>query len=334
MKKKKILLVYHYYSSFVRHDFEILNEAFNVTRYYFRSNNNPLRMLKELIKFFIYLIVKIHKFDAVFCWFSDYHSFLPILFAKIFGKKSFLVLGGYDVTYIPELNYGAFNNPLRAFCAGFSMKNATLNLPVAERLKIEILRRFPQIRIEVVPTGYSPEFFIPNENIDKENIILTCGKIDSYKRFIIKGIDLFCATAKLLPQYTFVILDITPEMQKLINPIPKNLKLFEMLSQKKVVEFYRKAKVYAQLSLREGFPNSVCEAMLCECVPVGTDAGAMKEIIGDAGFLLKSREVLEIVEMIEKAINSPVSLGKKARKRIMENFTMERRKEKLYKIIS
>ncbi|OQX70519.1 MAG: hypothetical protein B6D62_04670 [Candidatus Cloacimonas sp. 4484_275] len=223
-------------------------------------------------------------------------------------------MGGYDVTYIPELNYGSFNSPLRSLATGFSIKNASLNLPVAERLKAEILQRFPRIKTEVVPTGYSPDYFVPDKNIKKENIVLTCGKIDSYKRFVIKGIDL-------------------PEMQKLIEPLPKNLKLLEMIPQKEVIKFYQKAKVYAQFSLREGFPNSVCEAMLCECIPVGTDVGAMKEIIGNNGFLLKSRDISEIVQTIEKAINAPLSLGKKAREQIKKKFTVEQRKEKLYQLL-
>ena len=335
MKKsrKKLLLVYHFYSSFVRKDYEILSEKYEVKKYYFRNSKNLPAMLGNFIKFFLFLLLNIFRFDYIFCWFADYHSFLPVLFAKIFGKKSFLVLGGYDVTYIPELNYGSFNSPLRSLATGFSIKNASLNLPVAERLKAEILQRFPRIKTEVVPTGYSPDYFVPDKNIKKENIVLTCGKIDSYKRFVIKGIDLFWKAAELLPQYTFVILDITPEMQKLIEPLPKNLKLLEMIPQKEVIKFYQKAKVYAQFSLREGFPNSVCEAMLCECIPVGTDVGAMKEIIGNNGFLLKSRDISEIVQTIEKAINAPLSLGKKAREQIKKKFTVEQRKEKLYQLL-
>jgi glycosyltransferase involved in cell wall biosynthesis len=85
-----------------------------------------------------------------------------------------------------------------------------------------------------------------------------------------------------------------------------------------------------QLSTSEGFPNSLAEAMLCGCVPIGSAVGDIPNIIGDAGFILERKNTLKLTSIIKSldSINFDF-LRKKARERVSSNFTYERRKEKL-----
>ena len=110
--------------------------------------------------------------------------------------------------------------------------------------------------------------------------------------------------------------------------------ILEKMRQNKLVEYYQKAKVYAQFSMREGLPNAVCESMLCKCIPVGFNNGGIPLAIGDCGFVLEERNVDRAVKLIEKAINSPENLGEKARERIIEKFPLENRKIKLNNYLS
>lgn len=48
----------------------------------------------------------------------------------------------------------------------------------------------------------------------------------------------------------------------------------------------------------EGFGLVAVEAMACERIVVGTDSGGVKEVIGDAGFLVKSRDAQLLSDMI------------------------------------
>ena len=65
-----------------------------------------------------------------------------------------------------------------------------------------------------------------------------------------------------------------------------------------LLDYYRKASVYVQPSLHEGFGLSVAEAMLAGCVPVTTGAGALPEVTGKCGVRLSSPDPAEIAQAI------------------------------------
>lgn len=78
--------------------------------------------------------------------------------------------------------------------------------------------------------------------------------------------------------------------------------------------------------MREGLPTAVCEAMLCECVPVGTNRYGIPIAIGDTGFYTEYGDVELTAEAIKKALDSnngkrpekesKLGLIKKVRKKI------------------
>jgi len=333
LEPKKALLIYTSFSSFVKTDFEILSKRYNIKKYQFENSKNLLKMIFEQIKLKVFLFWNIWKYDFIYCWFADYHSFLPILLGKVFGKKTFLILGGYDVTYIPEFKYGSFSNPIRSFSAKYSIKNATLNLSVSDNIERDALERVPKANIQTVYTGYSKDKFFLN-NFDKEKVVLTVGSGGTLQRIRIKGLDFFIEVAQKIPNCKFVIIGINQNALRYLEKIPNNVTIIGKIKQKKLIEYYQKAKVYAQFSLREGLPNAICESMLCECIPVGTDNGGIPIAIGKAGFIIKDRDVDVAVESINKALKANEDLGKKARKQIIEKFSLEKREKLIFDIIT
>ena len=329
----KILFVYTAFSSFVKTDYEILLEDHDLVKHQYIQGKSVFQHFGNQIKIFFFLVKNILSADSVFVWFADYHSFLPVLFAKIFGRKAFLVLGGYDVTYIPKYNYGSFNNPVRAVCAKYSIKNATLNLCVSDNIKTDALRLVSDANATVLYTGYSPDkfYFTPEEK--RDGIISVCGA-NTLQRIYIKGVDLLLETAELLPEENFYIVAVNEDILEKNFNVPSNVKVINEMPQAELIDLFRQTSVYAQLSIREGLPNSVCEAMLCGCVPVGVDAGGIPIAIGDAGFISSKRDAAEISGLIERALKADNVLRTKARQRIIDNFTLAKRVTKLKKIIN
>ena len=104
-------------------------------------------------------------------------------------------------------------------------------------------------------------------------------------------------------------------------------------SDKELLDWYQRAKVYVQASAHEGFGITVGEAMLCKCIPVVTDRFSLPEVVGDTGFYVPYEDVKATAEMIKKALEAPEEKGKMARERIIKLFTIEKREKKLEKSI-
>jgi len=330
-KKNKILFIYPNFSSFVRADYEILSEKYNVIKYQYVHKKKVTTHLLNQIKLKFWLLRNIIGAKAIFIWFADYHSFLPILFAKIFNKKSFLVLGGYDVTYIPSLDYGSLNNPIRAFCAKQSLKNATANLAVSKYVKNQALEIVPTANVELIYNGINLTNFKSGVGIRK-NKILTVGIIDSIRRIKLKGIDVFVKIASAMPEYEFIIVGITERMQKELGEIPKNLIMVNQVKPDKLFSYYNESKVYCQFSIVESFCLALAEAMACGCTGVITNAGALPEVIGESGFIVSAESIIEIREKIEEAIVLSEKGNYESVKMIKDNFNIDFRKEKLFEV--
>jgi glycosyltransferase involved in cell wall biosynthesis len=85
----------------------------------------------------------------------------------------------------------------------------------------------------------------------------------------------------------------------------------------------------AALSSRtESFPNVIAEYMLASLPVVSTDVADIPEIIGDAGFVVPpgNPEALcdALVAVINMSTEEKIILGNKARKRILENYSINK----------
>lgn len=354
--RKKILFVKNLYQNpkFITNDLEILSKEYSVKLLNFKSRKNAL-ILFSMIHQFFYLLFNLWRYDLVYIWFADYLSFYPVLFAKIFSKKSIICAGGYEATYIPEINMGVFTNAsisksVRAFCVRYSLKNCTYILPVDETLidhtnnyiysdipgkvplKDGIKQFIPGIKdkFKTMYLGYDSELFKKPGNINKERSIVSAGLIVNDDEFRRKGFDLLIEAAKQMPDVKFVLIGFNEEyLAKYRKTVSSNVELFGIVPYSKLIEEYSKAKVYAQFSMFEGMPSSICEAMLCECIPVGSDVNGIPKIIGNCGFVTGKKTVNNAVSSMMDAVNSDESLGRKAREHIMKLFPLSKRENEL-----
>lgn len=322
--KRSVALVYYSFSSFVRQDYEILSNHFDVRRVRYSSLKDVVSILEAVL-----------RSDVTFSWFAGGHAFLAVLFSKIFGKKSVVVVGGYDVAYVPQMDYGLFTEGWhKKAMTKFALRHADRVLVVDPSLKDDAKRNagISGENIEYLPTGYDHLKF--KSCGEKEDIAMTVCVADSWSRIKIKGVDTFVKAAMRMPDIKFLVVGLRGESLDMIQKIaPSNIELIGPVSQEELISYYQKAKVYCQLSMREGLPNALCEAMLCECTPVGTECCGITSAIGDCGFYVPYGEADATAEAIRKALSSP-DVGKRARKRIIGLFALSRRENGLEQILN
>ncbi len=326
--------------SFVQRDIEILSSLDCRLRL---IQTKPSKhwvgfLLGRIIELFMCLWF-VAKSKRVISWFNDYHSFFLILLAKLFSVKSLILVGGYDAISNSKIRYGLFLKPnLRQILARWSYrhcsniwvvhKSLAVGCPYANKqphINSGIKYFLPHLKTPIVevPTGYDSNFWKPSGN-PKESIVLTIGIIEDKRTYQLKGIDVFISLAKRLKEFRFIVVGINQHLvHSLKTPKPKNLEYHPRCSEKTLREYYQKSKFYFQGSSNEGLPNVLCEAMLCECIPIARGVFGMPDIIGSTGYLFNDSAPLEkTVEFIHSA---NMNLGSDARKRIIKQYPISKR---------
>ena len=319
----KILFTASLDTSFIREDLVILRKHFDVDHLVTRGFIAPFRMLARVL-----------AADVTFTWFASTYAFFVVFFAKLMRKRSIIVVGGVDASKEPEIQYGIWLSPWRALLVGWAMRHAHRLLVVDPFFRGEIIRlaRYDGGNIECVPTGYDAGFWQPGG--PKEPFVLTVAACHDELRMKKKGVDLILEAARRLPAQKFLIIGIAPHLVEMVRSrAPLNVDIIPFTERSRLLEYYRRAKVYCQPSYTEGLPNSLCEAMLCGCIPVGTEVGGIPTAVDGIGFLVPYGDVDRLVNGIRKGLEAPQSVGMAARERIRREFTIERRESALVRVL-
>jgi glycosyltransferase involved in cell wall biosynthesis len=304
---------------FIQTDIAILKKSCDVTV-----------VLRSGILALLHFLVLIPRHSQTFTWFASTYSAAVVFLAALFKKRSVVVLGGVDVAKIPELRYGIWNSWWRSILVRYTLRHADHVLAVDESLKSDAIALVPYDggNISVLPTGYDDTVWKPGA--PKEDFVLTVANCTDVTRAKIKGIDFLTGIARNLPDLQFVLIGVHDVVQRHFS-FPENVTAIGFIDQAALLGFYQRAKVYLQPSLREGLPNTLCEAMLCECYPVGTTAGGIPSVIGSTGSVIQFGDIDAAKKEIQKAMRSEAQTG--ARIRIQQRFSLQSRERALLELI-
>lgn len=274
-------------STFVKNDVAILSKEFELDIIN-ADMGKGASAVTRLLKLHWKILSSVSLSDGLFFWFADYYTLLPTLYAKLLKKPVFVVAGGFDVTYLPELGVGARARLGRWLTVKNTFKQATRIFPVSMDTQKDLDSAVPDhAPSTMIYNTVDTSTYSFRNDLREENRVLTVSQADSVAELKRKGIDRFIEISRVMPEYLFVLaglrgqaLEAAQELAKgieHIQVIPGRVPLDELL-----VEFWR-AKVYAQFSLEERFGVSVAEAMSCGCIPIITPVNALHEVVGDVG---------------------------------------------------
>jgi glycosyltransferase involved in cell wall biosynthesis len=349
---KKILYIKHFDSTFILNDQKILETLYNVKPYLIYPKSTGLHFIWGILDLVRFILWNVWGAAAMMTWFGDYHAAVIVFFGKLLNKKVVIFAGGQEAICYPELKKGVYYKKYRGMIVKYALRNADLIIPNHKSLiyhenyyydpegkKDGIKYYIPDIktRIEVIPNGFDTSKFFRDVSIPRNpRLIMTVGNMHSIYDFLNKGFDLFVKIAERNPDLEFVLIGINRKFfpwveEKYHISRIQNLQLICFSPYEVLFEYYNKAKVFVQASITEGMPNTLSEAMLCECIPVGSNVNGIPDAIGDTGVIVQMRDAEELEKAIRKALN--LNSGYNARLFVMKNFTFEVREKKLIQIL-
>ncbi len=315
-------------------DLDLLKEHYEVGEWFARSRRiDPVRLWRA-----------VRSHDLVYGWFASWHTFLPLLFARIQGKPSVLVTGGYDVANLPEIGYGLQRGGMAKLVSRATLRLSTRLVANSRfsRLEAETNAGISSERVTVIYHGIPARFGeqaghdMDNaiSSLPRERMALTVGNV-TRPNLSRKGLEPFVRAAALLPDVAFVLAgkwwdDSIDYLKSIASP---NVEFTGRVEDRTLLDYYRRASVYVQVSKHEGFGMSLAEAMLAGCIPVVVKQGALPEVAGDCGVYAATPAAEDVAESIRAALRMGEDARQHIRARIANEFSLERRREGLKTVL-
>jgi glycosyltransferase involved in cell wall biosynthesis len=291
-------------SSFVQNDISILKRKHKlkiIDTNVGRGGSAAIALLKLEFK----ILFSLFGSDALFFWFADYYSFIPAVVARLLRKRVYVIAGGFDVTYIPEVKSGARVRPFRWFLVRNTHRFATHVFPVSN---------YAQTLLDTNSKHHAPSTVIynavnisrfPYSDAPREKRALTVTQLDIVLDYLLKGIDVFIKTARAMPDIEFDLLGIRGEALEFARSESKdliNLTIIEgPVSYETLLKYYQTSSAYCQLSMDETFGVATAEAMSCGCIPIVSDVPSLEEVTGGREYIVDRKNIDSISEAIRKS---------------------------------
>jgi len=298
------------------YDFEILQSTFPTVLFNFTYHPlTPLRLWRQ-----------IRQHDLIYIWFAGLPGVLSVLFGRRLGKKTALVTGGYDIAKVPEIGYGLRLNPIMRRLAAYTLRRADLVLPISHYSEKELLEFVTPQRREVIPCCCKTQ--APAQIGERKNQVITIGLMQKSSSAR-KGHWEFIEVARRRPEVSFILVGKAADSTgaALKAKAPANVQFVGFLSGQDYARTLAESKVYLQLSRHEGFGVAVMEAMQQGCTPVVSRAGALPEVVGEAGIVVDSTVPEVVAEAVDRALQG--TFPNMAAVTRAEEFSCERRAAKL-----
>ncbi len=335
-RRPRVLFVHNKLTPFVRIDRDLLRARYGVDELAIAGRWAAPWALWRAVR----------RCDVVFCWFASAHSLLPALVGRLLGRPVVVVVGGYDTANMPRIGYGHQRGGLKKYVTRATMRLATRLITNSCFTRDEAVREAgaPREKITVVYHGITPSApFLPLSRgqgegetpaLPERDMALTVGNVDRGNLWR-KGLLPFVQAAARLPDLRFVLAGawLDDAIDELRRVAPPNVTFTGEISDAALDAAFRQATVYVQASAHEGFGVALAEAMSAGCVPVVTRAGALPEVVGDAGIYAASTAPDAVAEAITQALAARATLSDAARTRIAARFTLEGRAAGLATVI-
>lgn len=289
------------------------------------------------------------RFDIV----QFYGASLPLLISlpllKILKKKIVAKLSGAK----PGMEAGSFEGfILKPFLSRvFSLVDNFIIM--SDELKHRLLvENYPETKVVKIPNGVDIKLFSPFDTEKREKLRkdfeISDKKVFVYAGRLVdgKGLDLLLEAVKLImdkDKTVYLLLlgegPIKTRLEDKASSLGISDNVYFRGNVDNVYEYLNMSDIFVFPSFSEGMPNSLLEAMACGLPVIASRIGGVVDVVedGKSGILFEPGDVSGLASAMVRLLRDEElrqRLGTEARKRIVDNFSIDRVADeyiKLYK---
>ncbi|MDP4219752.1 MAG: glycosyltransferase family 4 protein [Bacteroidota bacterium] len=322
-------------SSFVKNDIAILEREHTI-KLVDAKIGRGIGAAFDLLSVQFRILGSLFGSDILFMWFADYYTLIPTIIARLLRKKVYVVAGGFDVTYTPEVKSGARVKPLRWFLVRNTHRFATHVFPVSN---------YAQHLLDTNSKHHAPSTVIynavdiarfPFSDAPRQHRALTVTQLITELEYILKGMDVFLGAARIMPDVEFDLIGIRgPALEHARKEASdlKNVTILEgPVEYQTLLRYYQTASAYCQLSIDETFGVATAESMSCGCIPVVSDIPSLAEVTGGRKYIINRKDPQQIADAIRRSFDADLSERRECSDHVRK-FDIENRAQKLLSLV-
>lgn len=293
------------------------------------------------IQISIQLIRTLRRADT-YLFFLGEDQILPILIAKLFGKKVILVLGGSledeaiirkdplykPLIYIKEINRYISSNIILyspMLISTWKLKKYKNKICIAHHhyLNFDKFRILTPLSKRTCVVGYIGRFSEEKGILNFVKAILDILKKRNDINFFIGGDG-----------------QLRGEIEKYLNEhvLNEKVNLTGWISHDNLPQYFNELKLVVLPSFTEGLPNIMLEAMACGTPVLATPMGAIPDFIkdGETGFIMENNSPECIAQNVIRALNHPnlEQIANNGWSLVEKEFTFEKVVERYREILN
>jgi len=213
----------------------------------------------------------------------------------------------------------------KIICVSEHDRELALRWKVATPEQLIVIRNGvdPRKFLNISGKGIRKELGISNEEV----IVSFVGRLSPPKK-----VDLFVDVVAAVKNCRAVIVgdgELKNVVSRKIDQLGLSKRVFLMGERTEIPEILAASDIFVLPSQWEGLPYTIIEAMMSGLPVVATKVGGIPELVEDGvtGFLVSPNNVDLLISAIRKLVEAPLlrmKMGKAARTKALENFTLER----------
>lgn len=283
--------------------------------------------------------------DAIYAWWWTW-AFIPLM-KKRFKGIPVVICGVFDYSTPPRGQRMCYlDRPWwQQVILRLALRQADANIFISEFEFRQITELFPVNNPKLIPCAVDTESYRPAEKEERGRFLFNVAWSGGYNlerkclREIISG---FAYAAKRVPDLTLVMAGKQGEFHHLLvetaqkEGVADLVQFLGPISHEKKIHLMQTCMAYVQPTLFEGFGLAIAEAMACGAPVVTSPVGAVTEVVGQTGILVKNESAEEIGEAIIKLEKDPElrrTFSKLGAERIRSTFSYQRRKTAIQEVM-